>query len=800
MNRPSLLKSGWLISSLLTLLFLAAHVTDFAPVRNLELKAYDLAVRASMQPADERIAIVSIDDNSVSLLGRWPWPQPILADMVNKLSDAGAKVIGLDIFYNKSATADGEQELAEAVMRSGNTLLPIYLWLGRNQNPATSGIPAYITRMGMKTAPPIDDRATPLAASNLRFSFPQLSEAAAGLGHFTRERDSDGAVRSEPLAISYAGHLYPSISLVQAGAYMNIPIGDIRINANHEVELGAMNIPAFPQTRFFPKFYGDRMSNSFTAYSFHDIYTDKIDPGVFSNKIVLIGFTATELAQTYDTPINDRMTDVEFNAHVLQSILTESFFSRPDWAAKAELILLLIIGFYLVLLLPRLEEHQGIIVSAVLLLLLIAANFFLLTTLSIWLQTISAACLLLFGHALHSARDYSIAVRRREAEDPDPDSTNKMLALSLQEQGMLDMAFEKLRKCTINDEILSLLYNLGLDFERKRHLHRAISVFEYIDEYCDDYRDIQRRISMLRNAQEEAFKAGKSAGIPHILFTTDNRPMLGRYEVLREIGKGAMGTVYLGQDPKINRKVAIKTMALSEEFAADELDDVKKSFFHEAEVAGMLNHPNIVTIYDVGEEHDLAYIAMEYLEGEDLNPFTKKGNLLPRTSVLKIIGKVSVALKYAHKRGVVHRDIKPANIMVLKNKVVKVTDFGIAHITEESKIKGAAVMGSPAYMSPEQLSGKILDGRSDLFSLGVTLYELLAGERPFRADSLKKLMYKIAKEPHPDIREKCPDLPECVCKLVDGLLQKEPAERTGNSDEVTESLLAGLRQISQGER
>ena len=794
MTQYSFWKSSWLISTLLTLLFLAAHLTGFAPIRNLELKAYDLAVKAEMQPADELIAIVSIDDNSVSHLGRWPWPEAILANVVAKLSDAGAKVIGLDIFYSKSATPGEEQTLAEAVKHSGTTLLPIYLWLGHNPNPPTRNIPAYISRMSMATTAPADEKASPMAASNLRFSYPELSEAAAGLGHFTLQPDVDGIVRAEPLAIAYAGRLYPSLSLVQAGKYLNIPIGDIRISSANDVEFGAVNLPAYPQSKLFPMFYGDRQGSSFAAYSFHDIYEGRVPASRFSNKIVLVGFTATELAQTYATPVNSQMADVEFNAHVLQSILNETFFSRPEWAHNVELTLLLLIGLYLILLLPRLATNLAITVSAILLLLLITSNFILLTGSSIWLQTISAACLLLFGHVLHVVREYSVAIHQHE-EDPE---ANKTLAISFQGQGMLDMAFEKLRKCPVNDEILTLLYNLGLDFERKRHLHRAISVYEYIAEHQESYRDIQSRLVLLTNAQEEAFQSGKQAGIPHILFSSDTRPMLGRYEVIREIGKGAMGTVYLGQDPKINRKVAIKTMALSEEFAADELEGVKSRFFHEAEVAGMLNHPNIVTIYDVGEEHDLAYIAMEFLDGEDLGAYSRRPKILPAISVLKIIIKVADALKYAHKRGVVHRDVKPANIMILKNKVVKVTDFGIAHISEENKIKGDAVMGSPAYMSPEQLTGKILDGRSDLFSLGVTLYELLVGERPFRGETLTKLVFKIAKEPHPNIRKKCPGLPDCIYELIDGLLCKDPTKRISSCDEVIEALLQGAQQLGRG--
>jgi len=173
-------------------------------------------------------------------------------------------------------------------------------------------------------------------------------------------------------------------------------------------------------------------------------------------------------------------------------------------------------------------------------------------------------------------------------------------------------------------------------------------------------------------------------------------------------------------------------MALSQEFEADELQEVKERFFREAETAGRLNHPNIVTIFDAGEEHDLAFIAMEFLKGKDLAPYIKPDNLLPLPKVLSIIQRVADALSYAHTNNVVHRDIKPANIMYeLESDTVKVTDFGIARITDSSKTKTGMVLGTPSYMSPEQLAGKKIAGHSDLFSLGVTLYQMASGHLPF---------------------------------------------------------------------
>jgi serine/threonine-protein kinase len=235
--------------------------------------------------------------------------------------------------------------------------------------------------------------------------------------------------------------------------------------------------------------------------------------------------------------------------------------------------------------------------------------------------------------------------------------------------------------------------------------------------------------------------------------------------------------------------VAIKTMALSQEFEADELKDVKDRFFREAETAGRLNHPNIVTMYDAGEEHDLAYIAMEFLKGKDLVAYTKPDNLLPLPKVMSIIARVADALDYAHKQNVVHRDIKPANIMYdPETDTPKVTDFGIARITDSSRTKTGMVLGTPSFMSPEQLAGRKIQGSSDLFSLGVSLYQLACGKLPFEGDSMAQLMYRIANEPHTDILSIKTGLPPCLAMIIDRSLAKKIEDRYANGAEMANAL------------
>lgn len=273
--------------------------------------------------------------------------------------------------------------------------------------------------------------------------------------------------------------------------------------------------------------------------------------------------------------------------------------------------------------------------------------------------------------------------------------------------------------------------------------------------------------------------------------TRTERTMLGRYRIDRELGRGAMGMVYLGHDPQLGRQVAIKTMALAREFEGVELVEARARFFREAEMAGRLQHRDIVTIYDAGEDQDLAYMAMEFVKGRDLLQHTLPGRLLPVPNVLQTIARVAQALAYAHSQGVVHRDIKPANVMIdPASDTVKVTDFGIARVTDASRTRTGMVLGTPSFMSPEQMAGRRVDGRSDLYSLGVMLFQLLTGSLPHASESMATLMYQIANEPAPDVRSLRPGLPEALANIVALALEKRPEVRYSDGKTIAADLLA----------
>jgi len=265
--------------------------------------------------------------------------------------------------------------------------------------------------------------------------------------------------------------------------------------------------------------------------------------------------------------------------------------------------------------------------------------------------------------------------------------------------------------------------------------------------------------------------------------------MLGRYEVERELGRGAMGTVYRGRDPVIGRAVAIKTMVLPKALEPAEREHAKQRFLREARAAGQLVHPGIVAIHDAGVEHDLCYIVMELVEGRDLGAYTKPPGLLPPAKVLSIVERVAEALDHAHAAGVVHRDIKPANILYApETDAVKVTDFGIARMPSSAGPRTASAVGTPSYMSPEQLAGHRIDGRADLFALGVTLYQLLSGRLPFEGESIARLTAAIASGSHVPVRRHNPALTAGVEAVVERALEKEAQRRFQSGAELAEAI------------
>jgi len=826
-------KTDWFLGLAVVVLMLFAGGSDL--LQSLERKAYDMGVQASSRTPSDKIAVIAIDDTSIANIGRWPWSREVHAALTDKLALAKAKVIANTVFLfepqidpgyqyitkllelarqpqpegaqpspmlplleEAEAALNTDRRLAESYTKAGTVLLPMLFTIDIPRGRPDRALADYVVKNAIPSKEP---ELGALPASEVLVPLESLGRAAAGLGHLNANPDVDGGIRTEPLVLRYFEHHFPSLSLMIAARSLNLTPADIRIRANEGVNLGRLNIGTDPALQMYTYFYKDRDNRSvFQVDSFYDVITGKIPASKYADKIVLIGATAAGVGSTSVTPVSPAMPPVLTLAHSVSSILQEHFFVAPTWAWIVEKVVFLLVALYLIVLLPRLKAAPAAVITGVILAVLITVHVALMTTQALWMQLMVPATLLLVGHLALISKRFIATERGKQKSDESSAESNRMLGIAYQAQGQLDLAWDKFRQVPMSDAVLDNLYNLALDFERKRQFNKAESVFRHMHDYNPKFKDLEQKLSRAKQLSETVILGGGSSHPGGSLnLAAGEKPKFGRFEVQKELGKGAMGVVYLGKDPKIGREVAIKTMALSQEFEAEELVEVKERFFREAETAGRLSHPNIVTIYDTGEEHDFCYIAMELLKGGDLAPFVKANNLLPADKAVSVAARAADALGYAHKQNVVHRDIKPANMMYhADTDTLKLTDFGIARLTDSSKTKTGMVLGTPSYMSPEQLAGRKIEGRSDLFSLAVSLYQLLCGKLPFEGESMAQLMYKIANEAPTDILSVNPNVPAELVAFLDKALAKNPDERYQTGEEFAAALRAAAGGAAPG--
>ena len=814
-----------------------AALTDVT--RELELQGYDFGLRfSSAKSVNQDVVIIAIDDAALKEQGAWPWPRDVLASATDKLASARPAVIGFVLPFDSKQTVHGleyieamkellngvpgntelkklirkaeisldtDRVLADSFSTAGRVVLPIPFLTEEDKSPQDLSLNDYLKKYTLTQLEGLTKktgswkdwfiRDPVLNAGQVFPPIEELAKQAGGAGTIYLGANAPH-VRTEPLVLQYGDNYLPSFVMMIAARNKGLSTGRILIDLkHHRVNLGDSVVKVDEKLRIYPRFYrGKKDQAAFPTYSILDVLNDQIGRDELRNKTVLVGLTSLQNAIPQETPIGVAVPPVEVAAHKVSSLLNDELYAVPEWSSWVQLGALLVIGLYLMYVLPSFRVSTGFALSGLLLIGLLNAHFIAMIAKSIWIPLMTPMLALVIGHLVLGAKRY--VEERLSVIHQELSHANQMLAQSFHSQGQLDQAFEKYRKCLFNTSLLDQLYSLGQDFERKRQYNKAASVFKYIAAHDGRFRDVTERMARNQEISDNlampggGLAAANPANGTLVLSNSGmQKPMLGRYQIDSEIGRGAMGMVYLGHDPKIGRTVAIKTMMLKQEFEGEKLEEVKKRFFREAETAGRLNHPNIVTIYDVGDDQDLSYIAMDFLKGENLLKYAKQGSLLDAEEVFEIIAKVAEALDYAHSKHVVHRDVKPANIIYDKaSGTLKVTDFGVACLTDTSKTKTGTILGSPSYMSPEQLAGQKVDGRSDLFSLGVTFYQLLSGELPFVGESLASLMYKIANEKHPDIRMFCPDLPSCATKIINKALNKDIDRRFQNGNQMAISI------------
>ncbi len=809
-------RNGFVTLVMLVLILLAGR---FGLLDDAGYSLYD-NIRMLGQPPASNVLVVAIDEYSLDKIGRYPVPYETHIRLLENLISAGVELVAYVGLPSLNMATTGSNNTLVSPPVSGRQLADRVREI-RKQGIVTAGIPFVSTSEDdrIQTALPgyflqnslPNEQSLELHTARPAYPLPEIASGpAASYTSIFVESDISKKIRSVPLFTEANGLLIPTLAMQLYLRVNNMRLSDVTFTKEKKLSIAGSTLLTDKQLQVWPYFFPSNPNNrhAVEVVSYHDVLHEAISIDRLSGKIILLGMTVRGLAQAVSTPADISVPAVMVVAETLASMLDDKIISSPAWASIVSAVLLILVTI-LLLWLSSQDMKARVIVTTVLVLILLGIEALFLLDVSIWLNMYPPVLLLLLGFLV----TWLMGGVHKLAEKPTAVSgeVHRRVGLASQKRGELDAAFESFRKCPLDNSIMVMLFYLAQDFEANGRFDRAVAVYQYMDSFNPHFKDLQGKLEKARMMEdtvmidESKISPAVSTAITSLNPTEENesdpddQKVLGRYLVRQEIGKGAMGMVYQGTDPKINRTVAIKTLNLKREFDEDEQENVLGRFFHEAEAAGRLHHPHIVTIYDAGEHNELAYIAMEFLTGSDLRVYTKKGTLLPPLTVVKIGMKLAGALFYAHSRDIVHRDIKAANVMYDPGTgQLKITDFGIARLTDSRRTKTGMVLGTPSSMSPEQLRGKKLDGRTDLYSLGVLMFQLLTGRLPYKAESLTQLMYKITNEPPPDLFALRPDLKEngdCIREILDKLLQKEADDRYQDGKKLARDLLACAKKM-----
>lgn len=795
----------WIPGVLITLLLTALAVLQFG--RGPEQTVYGMGMWLVPQhPPSADVAVVGMDAEALHEYGAWPWPRDLLAKLTTQLAADKARVIAftpefdtaqntqaLDYLRKLSAVravnrdtdaavliAQAQTALstdagfADSIQNAGNVILAAHG--GYAVDLAAAQLPTWLI-FKMRVSHPAQNGAAGIFFRpinvKLRAPLALFGQAAESVGYLP-ESTADSP---QPLIVNDGGQLVPSFSLLVAARDLGLKNSDIIAHAAGGISLGDEYLFTDAQMRVQARRY-DAVAgrNAIPVYGFDAVLNGKVPAENLAGKAVIVGPT-----------LGANLSPAVVAAGMVSSILNDDLVAAPFWAWWLRGLLTLLIGIYLLAAVVRLRIWLGLAASVMLLILLVNAEFVPLISRGLWLPLTLPILFLLIGHAVVLTLRYlhdRHGVSREEFSE-----TNRQLALACQKLGRFDEALGYYGKCLPSASLHENLLKLGHEHERHRRYPEAIEVYTEMKRLVPEYGDVEDRLHKLQTLDSQTTITRRRGAYVALPDNGLQKPVLGRYELLRELGRGAMSVVYLGRDQKINRTVAIKTLSFEDEFEGTVPEEITRRFFREAETAGRLNHPNIVTIYDVGEDQGLAYIAMDYLTGEPLQHYAVPGKLLQIDEVVVIVMKVAEALEYAHSRQVVHRDIKPANIMYERETGrLKITDFGVAGVLNANKTRTGTILGSPSYMSPEQVAGRKADGRSDLYSLGVSLYQLLRGELPFEAPSLTGLMFKVSNTPTPDVTFLRPEISSALKDVVERAMQKDPEARFQTGAEMANAL------------
>jgi len=827
--------SSYVLFLLLAVFVAILYANGFGPLDRAQRSLNDFLCRATaddtMRPG---VAIVQVDSRAQKQFGEWPWKRDLIADLVAATAAGEPRVIVANFDLSEDVDQDSAGYtgiLAGQFSWIDNVVLPYDIALTTFRGEVTSN-PDYLFNYSVSIDDPLGlmDENASLIARKVFLPAEKLLESKPYLGFDYVEPDDDRIVRHQPLVVNYEGYYYPSLSLIAAAAYLGIQPSEIRVFEGEQIQLGmGPAIPINEQTESFVNF---PPPGAFATFSAADVLSDSFDRNRLKNRLVIIGLDRGIDREAYTTPLQEDASRLEILAASAENFINEDFLTVRNNQTGLNLIILFAIGALCAFLLPQVSLLYRFVILTVGFVLLANVEYWMFSSFRTIPETIYIAVEFLLFMIAAPMLDTSLL----RGEEQEEETSSKASYKNRQDAEPASQPVTGTVTETASDQIHEP--TSAIDQPNAEPVgetvpldHQAIDIDAGLDETIvskESGTDADRDLSFAIISGDEPIATettpeedlSGNIEIDDIPYETntgpdldsfDSQPVaaadadasgsllaqtptggiptnLGRYQISGKLGKGAMGLVYKGVDPAINRPVALKTIRLDFVNDPEEMAELKERLYREAQAAGKLSHPNIVTIYDVGSEGPLQYIAMEYLEGRTLEDMIKKKTKFNYRILSQIIIQICSALQYAHEQGIVHRDIKPANIMILKDYRVKVMDYGIARIDTSSMTKTGIAMGTPNYISPEQLKGQKSDHRADIFSLGVVMYEMLLGRRPFKGENITSLIYTIINQEPDRPSDINPQIPLLFDHVIMKALQKDPSQRYQKAHEIAVDL------------
>ncbi|UCD62585.1 MAG: protein kinase [Candidatus Zixiibacteriota bacterium] len=804
-----------LISILVGLLFL----NGFAPLEGLQRAVDDLLCgMTAPEGAGSNVVFVSIDARAQNEYGQWPWDYDLIADLLAAAATGEPKAIMLDFVLAEDAEQDSAgftDILAGQLSWIDNVVMPYDVALATFRDNKTFALkPLFDFSVSVENRLGIMEEESSLQVRKVFLPADKVLASDPYLGYDYTMPDPDRVLRHESLIMNYGGYYYPSLALLAAAVYLEVPPEEIKVVEKTEISLGSkVTIPTNDRSEFFIRF---AQRGAFRRYSAADILAEGFNLKQLAGKLVVVDFEDYSSTPLFRTPVHEQLSKSIVKATVAENIINNNILTVKNDLVLLGLLIIFVLGGACAFAMPQVSLTYRLVILGGALVILANANYFLFSSFGVIVNTVyfgtelvlfMLTAPLLDSQLITGVVEESKRTMRRsgvprvefEAEpagDPHEGAVRELKESSTSPENQETTAISGKHEMYPED-------HQAIDIDSDSGAVTADEPESDEPKASEETPEAESAETIIASADEGAIispdetiaptdsgEIGQPGDTGEVTAGTGGAKIthLGRYQITGTLGKGAMGHVYKGIDPAINRPVALKTIRLDFVNDPDEMADLKERLFREAQAAGKLSHPNIVTIYDVGSEGHLQYIAMEYLEGQTLDDMIKKKTKFNYKIIAQIIIQICNALEYAHEQGIVHRDIKPANIMVLKDYRVKVMDYGIARIDSNSMTKTGIAMGTPNYISPEQLKGQPVDQRADIFSLGVVFYEMLLGRRPFKGENLTSLIYSTINHEPMKPSNVNPQIPLLFDHIIERALRKNPAERYQRAKEMISDL------------